>query len=105
MPALTIDHVELENYADIAFGLIAPDGRLFNAEHGGGHSRCAGKMHDAGILPAWSYDGCVHIAYSDFDFARDMREYRRVTQAQLDTMFDYMAAKGGEFPWDVLEVV
>ena len=104
MPALTVEHAKPEDYEYIRYALITPDGRLFDAEDYGGHSRLTGKLHKAGILPDWNYDGCVHVSERDFDFAREDKNYCHVTQQQFDTMFDYKMAIHGEFPWDRLQV-
>ena len=105
MSALTVDHVDPERYGEIRYALITKDGRMFDAGRYGGHGRLAYKLEKAGILPESHYDGCVHISDSDFDFAREDKDYCRVTQQQFNTMFDYMMAKHGEFPWDRLEVI
>lgn len=106
MSALTVEHAKPEDYERIHYALITPDGRMFNAVSFGGHSALAYKLSQLAILPEGAgYDNCVHVSFGDFDFARDDKNYCRVTQAQFNTMFDYKMAIQGSFPWDRLEVI
>lgn len=94
------------DYVNVGYGLITPDGSLYSCGYTD-HGYLVNELEDAGILDENSneeYGGSVHVSGADFDLAR-YRDYKRVTQKQLDTMFDYMLAHGNTFPFDELEIV
>lgn len=102
------------DYLDVDYGLITPDGLLYETTYEG-HYGLAEGLACAGLVNSntnKSHYGCVHLSDGDFDMARgegwyrrqDISEYRQVTQKQFDTMFAYMTARGTAFPWELLEV-
>jgi hypothetical protein len=96
-------------YSEVEYGLIAPNGNLYETEYEG-HSGLAEDLFDFGIVTGPygnGFYGCVHVAESDFDCARSGRYegHRQVTQAQFNTMVEYMTAQDLLFPFHLLEVV
>ena len=104
-PARKIKVPPATDFTEVKYGLIDRNGKLYNADHCGGHSSLYDQLQEAGILSRGDWDSCVHVNRFDFDYARSSPECRRVTQKQFDTMFDYALAHGTEFPFDILEVV
>lgn len=103
----TITPQPTTEFERVRYGLLTPEGELFACGFTD-HSYLVGQLEHAGILDPkspYEYDGCVHISEFDFDLARDYPDCRKVTQKQLDVMFDYMLAHGQRFPFDSLEVI
>ena len=103
------------DYRDVDYGLITPDGLLYETEYEG-HYGLAEDLACAGLVSSntnKAHYGCVHLASGDFDMVRgagwyrrqDVAEYRKITQKQFDTMFAYMTARGTAFPWELVEVI
>ena len=101
-------------YEDVDYGLIAPNGGLYETDYEG-HCGLADDLYAEGVVESSSRDyfGCVHVADGYFDViegdgwysGQDVKEARRVTQKQFDTMVAYKLARGEKFNFDILEVI
>src|SRR5689334_20138801 len=106
--------IEKANWHEVEYGLLIPDGRLFECSYEG-HCDLAESLVHLGILNGAvgtnSYYGAVHIADGEFDQIRkafsgryDQRYYERatkVTHAQREAMFDFVIAKKQPFDPDI----
>ena len=102
-----IQPVTIDNYSEILYALILPDGSLYDAERFGGHCSLAYKLHEAELLPSHYYDNCVHVSSANFDFITERygKEYLKVTQKQIDTMLDYTLAHNKPFDFSQMEII
>lgn len=96
------------DYENVEYGLITPDGRLFETDFYG-HCSLADDLVMEGVLnenTPQDYFGSIHLADGEFDLIDFDCEYTlRVTQAQFNTMFDYMKARNDTFDFYKLEII
>ena len=100
---MTREPVPQDKFGSIEYGLITPQGELFQCSYAG-HYPLAGDLVKQGILDfnnSHGHYGAVHVSGFEFD---DIYEGYRVTQAQLDTMFDYAIKHDIKFDSSILRV-
>jgi hypothetical protein len=85
------------------YGLITPDGEFYSCGYAGHYALAFGLTQSGklNINETHGHYGAVHV--SGFEFDNIYKGYR-VTQAQLDTMFDYAMLHGLKFNAETLKV-
>lgn len=96
------------DFLKVRYGLITPNGDLYACGYTD-HCYLASELERIGVLNEDAnsdYGGSVHVSSYRFDhIEQGYTESKRVTQRQLDTMFDYAAAHNNSFSTDGLEII
>lgn len=108
--------VPKEEWGNVEYGLLTPNGEIFKCGFAG-HSNLTWDLRKEGVLDEKNqadFHGAQHISGHEFDRLKEAtrpcnansRYYadtKRVTQAQIDAMFDYLCAVGNPFDLDMFE--
>ena len=100
---ITWNPVPVDEFADVRYGLLTPQGVLFECDYYG-HETLTQGLTNRGVLnpDTWlSYGGSIHIS----EGKPDIWENKTVTQKQMDALFDYTVAREIRFDFEKLEVV